>query len=108
MLAQRLDWSKAAGGLFGEQGVRVAVDDLCNSYVTGFFDTMAAFGTGPTIFPKTFGFRDIFIAKYDENGELIWAKDGKDNRGGRVASGIYVYRLKAEDFVAHKKLVLAK
>lgn len=34
--------------------------------------------------------------------------DGTDHRGLRVASGVYIYRLEAGDFVALKKLVLAK
>lgn len=37
---------------------------------------------------------------------VVW--DGADTDGVRVASGVYVYRLEAEGFVAAKKLVLAK
>ncbi len=37
---------------------------------------------------------------------LVW--EGKDDRGNRVASGVYVYKLTAGDFVAQKKLVLMK
>ena len=38
--------------------------------------------------------------------KAVW--DGRDTNGGRVASGLYVYRLEASDFMATKKLVLAK
>ena len=34
--------------------------------------------------------------------------DAKDNEGVRVATGLYLYRLKAKGFVAHKKMVLLK
>ncbi len=38
--------------------------------------------------------------------KVVW--DGTDANGAKVASGIYVYRLEAKDFVANMKLVLAK
>ncbi len=38
--------------------------------------------------------------------EIMW--DGRNEFGGRVASGVYVYRLKAGEFVAKRKLVLMK
>ena len=37
---------------------------------------------------------------------VVW--DGTDSRGTKVSSGVYVYQLKAKDFVATKKLVLTK
>ena len=38
--------------------------------------------------------------------QILW--DGADERGSRVASGIYVYRMQADGFVATRKLVLTK
>ncbi|HJN68629.1 MAG TPA: FlgD immunoglobulin-like domain containing protein, partial [Candidatus Marinimicrobia bacterium] len=34
--------------------------------------------------------------------------DGKDNSGNYVSSGIYIYRMKAGDFVGHKKMTLIR
>ncbi|MFQ5604352.1 MAG: right-handed parallel beta-helix repeat-containing protein [bacterium] len=65
---------------------------------------------------------EVTLAIYNLRGQLIrtlassvftagvhnLAWDGKDASGLRVASGIYVFRIQANDFVAHKKLLLTK
>lgn len=38
--------------------------------------------------------------------QIIW--DGEDSQGTRVASGVYIYRLRVGDLVAARKLVVAK
>lgn len=40
------------------------------------------------------------------NMEVVW--DGTNNSGARVASGMYLYRIQASDFVAVKKMVMLK
>jgi hypothetical protein len=37
---------------------------------------------------------------------LNW--DGRDNIGEKVATGMYIYRIKAGDFIADKKMLLVK
>ena len=65
---------------------------------------------------------DVKLAIYDVLGRIIrsfdkqeytpgrhiinW--DGKDNNGSYVSSGIYIYRMKAGDFVEHKKMMLIR
>jgi hypothetical protein len=39
-------------------------------------------------------------------GEIVW--DGRDTSGKRVASGVYLYRMKAGDFVSKRTMVLLK
>ena len=73
--AQNLEWATQAGGLSNESGRGIAVDDDGNSYVTGFFFGTAHFGAGGTAASLiSLGNSDIFIAKYDDNGDLLWAK----------------------------------
>jgi len=40
------------------------------------------------------------------NKEVVW--DGRNDAGEQVASGVYLYRLQAKDFVQTKKMVLMK
>ena len=34
--------------------------------------------------------------------------DSKDSRGGNVSAGIYIYKMKANDIIKSKKMVLIK
>ena len=40
------------------------------------------------------------------NYTVLW--DGKDDNGNNVSSGIYLYKLKAEDYTSTKKMILMK
>jgi hypothetical protein len=65
-------WAKGAGSMDWENGRRITNDAFGNAYVMGWFDGPSiTFGT--TILTNHGG-TDIFIAKYDVNGSLIWAK----------------------------------
>jgi Thrombospondin type 3 repeat/Beta-propeller repeat len=71
-----LVWAKRAGGTDGDQGEGIATDGAGSSYVTGLFRGTATFGAGEAneTTLTSAGFSDIFIAKYDSNGTLLWAK----------------------------------
>ena len=70
--AQAPDWQWAtqAGGSGFEHGRRIAIDDDGNSYVTGWFEGTATFGTYSL---TSSGENDIFVAKMDANGNWQWA-----------------------------------
>lgn len=68
-------WAKNIGSTGTDYGQSIAVDDSGNSYITGYFNGTADFNpdTG-TANLTSFGLDDIFFAKYDANGNYLWAK----------------------------------
>jgi hypothetical protein len=64
------------GGSGPDEGCEIEVDDAGNSYISGGFADRATFGS--TIL-KSAGFRDVFVAKYDTQGNLIWVKQAGGN-----------------------------
>ncbi|MES2285344.1 MAG: T9SS type A sorting domain-containing protein [Bacteroidota bacterium] len=62
-------WANQAGGYYGDEALGITYDYAGNVYVCGFFTDTATF-SGTTIYGN--GNRDIFIAKYDMNGNFLW------------------------------------
>ena len=89
-----LVWARRAGGLGLDSGKSIAVDSLGNSYVTGGFDappgfSSAIFGAGEsneTALNAEWRL-GIFVAKYDTNGNLDWAKGVSGYTGDGTQSG---------------------
>ncbi|MFZ0390572.1 MAG: T9SS type A sorting domain-containing protein, partial [Calditrichia bacterium] len=46
--------------------------------------------------------------QYTPAGRHILQWDGRNNRGVQLSSGVYILRIQAADYVAHKKLILLK
>lgn len=69
-------WAKAIGGSAYDYGNGVATDNAGNVYITGNFSGTVDFdpGTGVTNL-TSLGQSDIFIAKLDASGDLVWAKN---------------------------------
>jgi hypothetical protein len=67
-------WAKGVGGNDIVTSFSVATDQDGNAFVTGYFQTAKlGFGTD-TILNANPGTPDIFVAKYDLNGNILWAK----------------------------------
>lgn len=67
-------WAKSASGIDNDYGDRIVTDALGNAYMTGKFDSPSLiFGTD-TLTNANQGYYDIFIAKYDSSGNVLWAK----------------------------------
>jgi hypothetical protein len=64
-------WAKNAGGVYNDYGNAIAIDLSGNIYITGTFSYTIQFDTYSL---NSIGSSDIFIAKYDINGNIIWAK----------------------------------
>lgn len=82
-------WARHAGTTNGEEGLGICADSSGNCFVTGWYNSaMAIFGS---VSLPTFGFQDIFVAKYDASGNLQWAKragaSGLDNGLGIATDG---------------------
>ena len=83
--AQDLIWARRAGGLSHDSGFDIVVDASGNSYITGHFDESALFAVGEVneTTLHSAGIVDIFVAKYDANGLLLWAKQAGGSELGQ-------------------------
>ena len=69
------EWAKSIGGASLDQGSDVVMDNFGNLYTTGFFEGTVDFDPGAGVVNlSSVGARDFFIAKYDNLGQLMWAK----------------------------------
>lgn len=75
-IAQTPDWkwAKGAAGEEFDQASAVVTDNNGNVYVAGYFSSISvAFGS-VTLNNNGVGFDDLFLAKYDSSGNLLWAR----------------------------------
>ena len=85
-------WAKNSGqkrtGVYqkGLDAVSIATDISSNIYVTGHFDTTTTIGTNTLVPKESFGaqadFNNVFTAKYDPSGNVLWVKTGQGTAWG--------------------------
>src|SRR5437764_462723 len=63
-------WVEQNGSSLDDFGRGIAVDSAGNTYVTGSFHDVAAFGSIDLV---SSGGYDVFVAKYDKEGKVLWA-----------------------------------
>lgn len=64
-------WSKSFGGAAADQAYAVALDASGNILLTGYFQQTAYFGGS---YLTSLGNSDLFVAKYDSNGNHVWSR----------------------------------
>ncbi|WP_192823092.1 SBBP repeat-containing protein [Rufibacter sp. LB8] len=91
-------WAKSAGGAEDDYTRGFAVDGAGNLSVTGYFSGAATFGATTL---TSVGAQDIFVARYDANGNALWAHNGGgafgdagygvalDNSGNTYVTGVF-------------------
>lgn len=65
-------WARTGGGSQVDRGYGVAVDEAGNVYATGHYQSADASFDGQKV--SLVGGYDIFLAKYDADGKLLWVK----------------------------------
>jgi hypothetical protein len=65
-------WAQNVGGIYPEQGTAVETDVFGNCYVAGFFSGSTITFGATTL--TNVGGTDMFIAKYDASGNVLWAQ----------------------------------
>ena len=65
-------WAKRAGGTGNDNGWSVSADASGNAFVAGYFSSPKIIFGLDTL--TRAGSNDMFIAKYDSNGNVLWAK----------------------------------
>lgn len=75
-----LVWARSAGGSFFDDPGNIAVDDGGNSIMAGSFYNTIQFGPYTLVNPDSTLGADVFIVKYDPEGNVAWAKSaGSDD-----------------------------
>jgi hypothetical protein len=81
--AQTVDCLNVAGHFLSDKATRVVMDNEGNTYMTGYYNEEATFGSIVIPFSNPHS-KEVFIAKIDPNGNFLWVKNGVnyyDDRG---------------------------
>ncbi len=71
-------WALRAGGTQADYGLSLSIDPSGNIYLGGFFKSTSITFGGTTLSNPGAPFGDPFLAKFDTNGNVIWAKQSNN------------------------------
>ncbi|CAN5370002.1 hypothetical protein BH11BAC2_BH11BAC2_02540 [soil metagenome] len=81
--AGNIVWAKGAGSSSNDEAYGVTTDPSGNIFVTGYFNQNFNIGTFTL---TTAGLGDIFVAKYDSSGTVLWANRAGGSGDDRIQS----------------------
>ncbi len=68
-----LGFAIQSGGETRDQGLDIAYDQANNYYATGYFEVSMSFAGSTPVTLNSAGGYDIFLAKYNTSGQVLWA-----------------------------------
>ncbi|NBG65330.1 ligand-binding sensor domain-containing protein, partial [Acidiluteibacter ferrifornacis] len=82
-------WAKSMGGIDDDESRDLVIDNQGNTYMTGHFKGIADFDPSSNTKNLTsLGYMDVFLSKYDNNGNLLWANSFGNPYSNDIASSI--------------------
>jgi hypothetical protein len=82
-------WSFSLGGANLDQGLAVTTDQNDNVLITGYFIGTVDFDpSASTANLSSMGAEDVFVAKYDSNGNYLWAINMGSTSGSNLGNSI--------------------
>ena len=66
-------WAKRAGGIDDDAGTGITTDSDKNIYITGNYTSPTINFDSIVLTNDSAGYNDIFVAKYDTSGKVLWA-----------------------------------
>src|SRR4029078_2879022 len=72
-------WAKKAVGTYTDHGVAIANDAAGNIYATGWFASPFIIFGQDTLFNSQPNTTDIFLVKYNSDGDVLWARNPYGN-----------------------------
>jgi hypothetical protein len=97
IIAQTFDWGHGFGGMQGDFGTQTAIGKDGSYYIAGTFSSVMDMDPGPdsVVLSSNTWSLDVFVAKYDTLGNLLWAKQF----GGIYEDEVYAIALDSNDNV---------
>jgi len=80
-------WAKRAGGNYDDGPTSIKTDGSGNIIVTGYYKSSTIIFDSFTLTNTTINYEDMFLAKYDNSGNVIWAKSA----GGSLTDHVYSF-----------------
>ena len=79
-------WAKTFGGTDGEIASSVSIDNNGDVYVTGWYSSSSVVFGSQTLTNSSAGNSDVFVAKLNSAGNVVWAKSAGGNATDRGQS----------------------